>query len=208
MSIVISQISKSFNGQEVLKQVNMNFDYGKIYGLVGRNGSGKTVFLKCMCGILRPDEGTITMDGHPINQEMMENFGVLIENPGFFPYESGFQNLKLLSSIRGNYSKEAVIWSMEAVGLDFKSPKRVYKYSMGMKQRLGIAQAIMENPRIILLDEPMNGLDSSGVEEIRQLLLKMKNEGKMIVIASHNREDIEILCDEVYQFDAGKVTKV
>lgn len=207
--IQVKNVNKSFGGQAVLKQITMDLKQGNIYGIIGRNGSGKTVLMKCICGLLKTDSGSILIDEKDIEkcEEVTEKFGIIIETPGFFGNYSAMKNLYLLSRIRNKCSKERIREVLTTVGLDYNSPKKVSQYSMGMKQRLGIAQAIMEYPEILLLDEPMNGLDNQGVLEMRTLFLQLRKEGKLIVLASHNREDIEVLCDEVFEMDAGILTK-
>ena len=192
-----------------LDRVNISFEAGKIYGITGRNGSGKTVLFKIMIGYLKPTGGRVIVGDREIGKDIdfPDNMGIIIENPGFLNRYSGYKNLEYLASIRKIIGKEQIRESMERVGLDQDSKKRVGKYSLGMKQRLGIAQAIMENPDILILDEPMNGLDNQGVDDVRNILLKLKEEGKTIILASHNKEDIEILCDEVYEMEHGKLNK-
>ena len=208
--IFIENLTKAFGGQEVLKTVCVKFEMGKIYGIAGRNGSGKTVLLKCICGLLYPTTGTVTVDGKVVGKEVdyPENIGFVIESPGFLPGYSGLKNLKYLASIRGKVKEDKIRNYMELVGLNPDDKKHVGNYSPGMRQRLGIAQAFMEDPDILILDEPMNALDNHGVEEMRAVLLKMKEQGKLIVIASHVRDDIDILCDEVYGMDAGIMKKI
>ena len=208
--IFVENVTKAFGRQEVLKTVCVKFEMGKIYGIVGRNGSGKTVLLKCICGLLYPTTGTVTVDGKIVGKEVdyPENIGFIIESPGFLPGYSGLKNLKYLAAIRGKVKEDKIRKYMELVGLDPADKKHVGNYSLGMRQRLGIAQALMENPDILILDEPMNALDNHGVEEMRAVLLKMKEQGKLIVIASHVRDDIDILCDEVYGMDGGIMKKI
>lgn len=208
--ICVENVTKAFGNQEVLKTVCVKFEMGKIYGIVGRNGSGKTVLLKCICGLLYPSTGTVTVDGKVVGKDVdyPENIGFIIETPGFLPRYSGLKNLKYLASIRGKVKEDEIRKYMELVGLNPDDKKHVGNYSLGMKQRLGIAQALMENPDILILDEPMNALDNNGVEEMRSVLLKMKEQGKLIIIASHVRDDIDILCDEVYGIDAGIMKKI
>ncbi len=203
--IQVEHLCKAFDGQVVLNDVSIEMQTGKIYGLIGRNGSGKTVLMKCICGFLRPTSGSVKIDGQEIrnDESLFDDFGIIIESPGFLPHYSALKNLRLLSVIRGKCDKEHIVETLELVGLDPNSSKKVAKFSMGMKQRLGIAQAIMEYSNILILDEPMNGLDNQGVLEMRKLFMSLKNEGKLILLASHNREDIESLCDEVYEMDAG-----
>lgn len=208
--ILIENVTKTFGGQEVLKTVCAKFEMGKIYGIVGRNGSGKTVLLKCICGLLYPQAGTVTVGGRVVGKDVdyPENIGFIIETPGFLPRYSGLKNLKYLASIRGRVKEGEIRKYMGLAGLNPDDKKRVGNYSLGMKQRLGIAQALMENPDILILDEPMNALDSNGVEDIRMVLLKMKENGKLIIIASHVRDDIDILCDEVHGMEGGILKKI
>ena len=201
--ISIENLNKQFKNQLVLNNINVKFSNGHIYGIIGRNGSGKTVLLKCICGFLKPTTGVISVNHKIVGKDIdfPENLGFIIETPGFLLNYSGYKNLKYLASIREKIDSNEIKESMSLVGLDSADKKHVGKYSMGMRQRLGIAQAIMEKPDILVLDEPMNALDKNGVEEMRRLFLKMKSEGKLILLTSHNREDIEILCDEVYEME-------
>ncbi|WP_300690489.1 ABC transporter ATP-binding protein [uncultured Oscillibacter sp.] len=208
--IFVENVTKVFGEQDALKNVSAKFGMGKIYGIVGRNGSGKTVLLKCICGLLHPTAGTVTVNGRIVGKDVdyPENIGFIIETPGFLPRYSGLKNLKYLASIRGRVKEDEIRKYMGLAGLNPDDKKRVGNYSLGMKQRLGIAQALMENPDILILDEPMNALDSNGVEDIRMVLLKMKENGKLIIIASHVRDDIDILCDEVHGMDGGILKKI
>lgn len=208
--IIVENVTKTFKNQIVLKTIDAEFEMGKIYGIVGRNGSGKTVLLKCICGLLYPSTGTVTVDGKIVGKEIdyPDNVGFIIESPGFLSKYSGLKNLKYLASIRGKVKETEIRKYMELVGLNPDDKKHVGNYSLGMRQRLGLAQALMEEPDILILDEPMNALDDNGVEDIRNVLLKMKEQGKLIIIASHIREDIDILCDEVYGIDAGVINKI
>lgn len=207
-TIRVENVTKRFGDVTALDRVNISFEAGKIYGIMGRNGSGKTVLFKTMIGYLKPTEGRVVVGDKEIGKDMdfAENMGIIIENPGFLSRWSGYRNLEYLASIRKLIGKEQIRESMERVGLDPDSRKKVGKYSLGMKQRLGIAQAIMENPDILILDEPMNGLDNQGAEDVRGILLGLKDEGKTIILASHNKEDIERLCDQVYEMDHGRIT--
>lgn len=207
--IVIDKLTKSFKGKTVLEDVNMRLQEGRIYGIVGDNGSGKTVLLKLICGFMKPDSGTVTVNGKVIGKDadFPENTGIIIEAPGFLPNYSGMKNLEYLASIRGKIGKEQIESAMKTVGLDPSSKLRVGKYSLGMKQRLGIAQAIMENQQLLILDEPMNALDKDAVEEMRRFFLSFKASGKTMLIVSHNEGDISTLCDEVYEFDGAKIKK-
>lgn len=207
--IKVEHAVKKFKETLALNDVSVEFEKGKITGLIGRNGSGKSVLLKCICGLMPLTSGKIYIGGKEVRGSGANhvNIGAIIETPGFLDNFNGYDNLKYLGQIRGKVSREQIYQVMEKVGLDPKSRKWVGKYSLGMRQRLGIAQAIMENQEILLLDEPMNGLDKDGVKEIRELLLKLKEQGKTIVLCSHNAQDIEILCDTVYEMEKGVLTK-
>lgn len=208
--IEVNNVSKSFKNVTVIDQVNVTFADERITGIVGRNGSGKTILFKMICGLMKPSEGTIIVNGEQIGKDVdfPSSIGAIIENPGFLPWQNGMEALMDLARINKIADKSRVRETMERVGLDPDSKKRIGKYSLGMKQRLGIAQAIMENPKVIILDEPMNGLDNQGVEDIRKILLDLKADGCTILIASHNKEDIEILCDTVYEMDHGRLSGI
>ena len=203
--IEVQNVVKRFRDQVVLKNVSISFEKGKIHGIVGRNGSGKTVLFKCICGLMHPEEGVILVNGKRVGRDvdMPEDIGAIIEAPGFLPNYSGYKNLRFLANIRRKIGKEEILNVLKTVGLDPESRKHVGKYSLGMRQRLGIAQAIMEDPEILILDEPMNGLDNAGVQDIRALLLELKAQGKTILLASYNHEDIAALCDTVHEMDGG-----
>lgn len=192
MAIIVRNVTKKFGNVTVLDNVSLQVKKGTICGIIGRNGSGKTVLFKCICGLLQINEGSILVDKKEI--------GAIIEEPGFLKQYSGKQNLRLLASMSGkeNIDIEKVL---KTVGLEHAGRKKVGKYSMGMRQRLGIAQAIMENPDVLILDEPFNGLDKAGVIQMRNLLKELKNRGKAIMLASHNAADIDELCDEVHEME-------
>ena len=208
--IKVENVSLKIKKDMILRDINVEFERGKIHGIIGRNGSGKTMLMKCICGFIRPTEGEITVAGKRIgiDCDFPESVGVIIETPEFIPYYTGFKNLKLLADIRHKITDEDIRKSIELVGLNPKLKKSVKKYSLGMRQRLGLAQAIMEDPDLLILDEPMNGLDKDGVGEMRKYLLDLKNQGKTILIASHSAEDIDVLCDSVVEMDKGKMEKV
>lgn len=208
--IKVEQVQLTLQKTEILKDINMEFEEGKIHGLIGRNGSGKTMLMKCICGFVKPTSGTILVRGKQVGKDMdfPKDMGIIIETPGFIPYYSGYKNLFILAVLNGKIKKEQVKENMRLVGLEPDLKRHVGKYSLGMRQRLGIAQAVMENPSILVLDEPMNGLDKDGVKEMRELFLKWKEEGKTMIIASHAAEDIDILCDDVWEMDKGVATKV
>ena len=194
----------------VLKEVNLDLEAGSVYGIVGNNGSGKTVLMKCICGFLTVTTGTIRVFGKQIGKDIdfPESLGVIIETPGFLTNLTGRRNLEILADMKREITKADIRVVLKKVGLDPDMKKPVAKYSLGMRQRLGIAQAIMEDPQLLILDEPFNGLDKNGVQEIRKILLELKAEGKTILLASHNEEDIRILCDEVYEMDGGVLQKM
>ena len=198
---------KGYKEQHVLKDISFEVEKGDFFGILGRNGSGKTMLMKMILGFVSPSSGSIKIEGKVLGKDisMPDRIGAIIENPGFLPEYSGFKNLKFLAMIHHKISNEEIRNAMRIVGLDPDSKKHVGKYSLGMRQRLGIAQAIMEDPDILLLDEPLNGLDNEGVEEIRKVLLSLKDKGKLIILASHSKEDIQILCDTVFRMDHGKI---
>ena len=208
--IEVSHVNKNFRNNKVLKDVSLRCESGKIYGLVGHNGSGKTVLFKIICGFLSCDGGTVSVNGKIMgkDKDMLTEAGIIIEDPGFLRNWSAYHNLEFLYTIRNKKDKQYLYSVLKKVGLDPKTKRPVGKYSLGMRQRFAIAQAIMEDPGILILDEPMNGLDKNGVEEIRRLLLQMKQENKLIILASHNREDIDVLCDEVYEMEDGVLQKI
>ena len=207
--IELINVTKKFGQELVLKEVNLTLEQGRVYGIVGNNGSGKTVLMKCICGFLIPTTGLIQVFGSSIGQDVdfPESLGVIIGTPGFLTNLTGRKNLEILAGMRRKIGPAEVQQVLEKVGLDPALKKPVANYSLGMRQRLGIAQAIMEDPKLLILDEPFNGLDKHGVGEIRKLLLELKEEGKTILLASHNEEDIRILCDEVYEMDGGVLRK-
>lgn len=208
--IEICQVTKRFGEDLVLKEVNLTLTAGRVYGIVGNNGSGKTVLMKCICGFLTTSTGTIRVFGKQIGRDVdfPESLGVIIETPGFLTNLTGRKNLEILADMRKKISRAEIRLVLKKVGLDPDLKKTVSKYSLGMRQRLGIAQAIMEDPELLILDEPFNGLDKNGVAEIRKILLELKSEGKTILLASHNEEDIRILCDEVYEMDGGVLQRM
>lgn len=219
--IDIRNASKRFKENIVFHDVSLSFEKGKIYGLIGRNGSGKTVLFKCICGFMPLTSGTIMVGGKIVGKDIdiPRNIGMIIEAPGFLPQYSGLKNLMMLASLRmaaendahntkHRCEKDLVSAVMKEVGLDPDSKKRVGKYSLGMKQRLAIAQAIMDHPTILILDEPTSGLDNSGVEDVRALLQTLRASGTTILLASHNVEDIKTLCDAAYRIDNGMLSCV
>lgn len=204
--IIVEHVYKSFGKEDVLVDVNLTISPGSIVGVVGNNGCGKTVLMKCICGFMKPDRGTIQVGGKRVGKDcdFPDSLGIIIETPGFIPDMSGYRNLKTLASLKGLIGKKEIKAVLEKVGLAPNMHKAVTKYSLGMRQRLGIAQAIMENPDVLILDEPFNGLDKSGVAEMRELLISLKQSGKAMLLASHNAEDIRMLCDVVYEMEVHR----
>ena len=209
-AIQVKNLSKDFGQDRVLKCVNRDFESGKIHGIVGNNGSGKTVLMKCICGFLLPTEGTVIVNGRRVGKDVdfPPDLGVIIETPGFLPGVTGVKNLEILASLNKKIGLSEIADAIRRVGLDPHMKKPVGKYSLGMRQRLGIAQAIMEDPSLLILDEPLNGLDKHGVAEMRKLIKGLSAEGKTILLASHNQGDIDELCDTVCEMDAGVMTSI
>ena len=208
--IVIEHVSKIFGENKVLDDVCVSFEKGRIHGIIGRNGSGKTMLMKCICGFVPVTSGSIQVRGKKVGKDIdvPQNMGIIIETPGFLNGYSGYNNLKFLANINNKISEEKIIETLKLVKLDPHNKKHVGKYSLGMRQRLGLAQALMEDPDILILDEPMNGLDQSGVEEMREVLAALAKKGTTILMANHNAEDIEILCDTVHERDLGVISRV
>lgn len=206
MKIEIKNVYKSFKNNEVLNNINITLETGKIYGLYGRNGSGKSVLLKLICGFYIPSSGEILYDGENLNlkKEFPKNLRALIEKPSFFPELTGFENLKMLARIQNKISDTDIINALEIVNLKDEMNKKYSKYSLGMKQKLGIAQAIMENPDILVLDEPFNGIEQRTVEKLINYLNSIKN-NKLIIVSTHIKDDLEKLSDSVFIVDDGKI---
>ncbi len=207
MKVEIKDLCKQFKDRRVLDHINLQIGTGKIYGIVGINGSGKTMLFRCMAGLVRPTSGEILYDGKVLYQDISTppNMGIIIENMGLYPEFTGFDNLKYLAGIRKRISDEEIRAAIERVGLDPKDKRKIKKYSLGMKQRILLAQAFMEKPDTLLLDEPTNSLDEEGVGLIRDILKEEMERGALIMIASHNKEDISYLCDEVFSISQGRL---
>lgn len=208
--IEIQQVNKFYGKEQILHEITHTFEAGKVHGIVGNNGSGKTVLFKCICGFVKPTSGKIIVSGQEIGRDcdFPGDIGIIIETPGFLTYQSGFRNLQILASLNRRIEKKEIRRALETVGLDPDLKKPVGKYSLGMRQRLGLAQAIMEDPALFILDEPFNGLDKNGVSHIRRVLLGLKEQGKTILLASHHQEDIDLMCDTVCEMDAGVLREV
>ena len=210
IAVQVLHLYKEFGSETVLKDVSLSLGKGQIHGIIGRNGSGKTVLMKCICGFLKPTMGAVRVFDKVISHEsdFAPDTGMLIETPGFLPHETGVNNLLWLARLGKGASKERVKSLIEMVGLDPALRKPVSQYSLGMRQRLGIAQALLDDPALLILDEPMNGLDKNGVRSIRDLLLSLKEQGKTIILASHFAQGIDELCDTVCEMDQGVLTMV
>lgn len=205
--IDVRDVSLTIGKHEILKDITLHVGKGTIVGLIGRNGSGKTMLMKCICGYIRPTKGAIWVDGKCIGTDIdfPEHTGVIIETPGFLPYMTGQKNLSILYELNHKKDRGKICEVMQLVGLEPDLKLTVRKYSLGMRQRLGLAQAMMEDPALLVLDEPMNGLDKEGVEDMRAYLLELKKQGKTIVLSSHSAEDIRVLCDETYELEHGSI---
>lgn len=204
--IDVKNVNVTIGKNRILQDISVHFEKGKIHGLIGRNGSGKTVLMKCICGFMKPTSGAVFVEGKQIGKDVdfVPNAGVIIETPGFVPFYSGYKNLHILAELNRRISREEIEDAMRTVGLDPGLKRHVKKYSLGMRQRLGIAQAIMEKPQLLILDEPFNGLDKEGVEQMRTYFLKLKEEGATILLTSHTSEDIKLLCDTVTEMEKGR----
>lgn len=208
--IEINDVCLTLSKQEILKHVTVSFEEGKIHGIIGKNGSGKSMLFKCICGFVKPQAGTITVNGKRVGKDVdfPPDTGIIIETPGFMPYYSAYRNLKILADLNKKIGKKEICEAIQTVGLDPYSKKHVKKFSLGMRQRLGIAQAIMEKPSLLILDEPMNGLDKHAIKEMRELILKLKEDGKTVLLTSHNFEDIRLLCDDICEMDLGVLEEI
>ena len=208
MNIKISNVNKTIKKAVILENINLEFESGRIYGLRGSNGSGKTMLMRAICGLIIPESGEINIDGDVLGKDISfpQSIGALIENPSFISSYTGFRNLKLLASIQNKISDDDIRCAIKTVGLNPDDKRTFRKYSLGMKQRLGIACAIMENSDIIILDEPVNALDESGIELVRKILKEQKERGVLIIIACHDRAELEYLSDEIYEIYEGKIT--
>ena len=205
--IQLDSVSKHYRQENVLSEITLHFTGRVIYGLVGPNGCGKTTLMRCICGFTRPSSGTVTVLGKRIGKDcdFAPSTGLIIETPGFLPHENARRNLTMLAGISGKASRERVDEVIRLVGLEPEEKKPVGKYSLGMRQRLAIAQAILEDPQILILDELFNGLDQDGITNIHALLQTLKEQGKCILLASHSATDIAQACDVVYAFHQGRL---
>lgn len=208
--IKIENVSKKIKSNMILKNIDMELTSGHIYGFRGKNGCGKTMLMRCICGLIIPTEGKIIINGKELHKDIKipESIGALIENPAFLPQYIGFKNLKMLASLKGKISDEEVKLAINRAGLDPDDKRTYKKYSLGMKQKLGIANAIMGEPDIIVLDEPINALDEISVENVKKVFLELKEKGKLIIAACHDREELEYLCDIIYELKDGEIAEM
>ncbi|MFP3156470.1 ABC transporter ATP-binding protein [Lachnospiraceae bacterium ZAX-1] len=208
--IRVEHVSKTINKNQVLADVNLKLCEGLVYGFVGKNGSGKTMLLRVISGLVKPTQGAVWVNDKKLHTDMsiVPNLGIMLENTGLYPEFTGFQNLKFLAGIHKKIGDEEIRSAIGQVGLDPIDKRAVRKYSLGMQQRILLAQAIMEQPEYLFLDEPGNGLDDTGMELMRALVQAEKNKGTMVLLASHNKEDIDLLCDTVFHVKEGRVTEV
>ena len=206
----IKGLTKKFKQRTVLRDINLSLKFGNIYGFIGANGSGKSVFFKIICGFLKPDKGTVTVNGKTIGKEIdfLPSLGVVIEKPGFIENYNQFDNLKYLAQINNIIDDKKIIEVIHRVGLDINNKEKVKTFSLGMRQRLAIAQAIMEDQKIIILDEPFNGLDKNGCNQIKNLLMELKSPDRLILLTSHIEGDIDSLSDYIFEFSDGKISLV
>lgn len=210
MVIRINNIEKSIKGNQILSNVSCDMESGKVYGIYGRNGSGKTMLMRCILGLIHSDQGTVKIDQKELGKDIdfPESVGAMIENPGFFPYATGFENLKMLAEIKGIIGEKEIREAIQRVGLDDNDGRTVSKYSLGMRQRLAIAQAIMEKPDLLVLDEPTNALDEEGVNIFREIIVSEAKRGALVILSSHNKEDIDILSDVRIKMESGKIVDI
>ena len=208
LKLIVENVCKKIKNKIILDNINFTLESGKIYGFVGENGSGKTMLFRAVSGLMKIDSGEIYLDDKLLHKdfEILPNLGIMLENAGLYPELSGYDNLKNLMKLRGKVDKERIVECIKSVGLDPYDKRPIRKYSLGMKQRIVFAQAIMENPKILMIDEPTNALDAEGIDIVRNLILERKKDDAIVMIASHNKEDIEILADVVYQVEKGQVT--
>lgn len=207
MRLEIKNVSKKIGEDEVLHNINLIMDGGKIYGLQGKNGCGKSMLMRVICGLVLPTEGSVVINGKELGKQLSfpESIGVLIEKPGFLDSYSGYQNLKLLASIQDRIGKNEIIETLKRVGLEEVMDKKYKKYSLGMKQKLGIAAAIMEKPDIVILDEPANALDEKSESRLWEIVKEEKERGALVIISCHTSEILEMISDQIYHMDQGEI---
>lgn len=207
MFLEIKDISKKIGEDYVLREINLSMDKGKIYGLQGKNGCGKSMLMRVICGLVLPTEGKVIIDGEELGKDISfpRSIGVLIEKPGFLDSYSGYQNLKMLASIQGRVEEKGILKAIQRVGLEDVMHKKYRKYSLGMKQKLGIAAAILERPDIVILDEPANALDEKSEEKLWKIVREEKERGALVIVSCHTSEILEMVTDEIFRMDGGKI---
>ena len=203
----IKDISKKIGEDYVLREINLSMDKGRIYGLQGKNGCGKSMLMRVICGLVLPTEGKVIIDGEELGKDISfpRSIGVLIEKPGFLDSYSGYQNLKMLASIQGRVEEEGILKTIQRVGLEDVMHKKYRKYSLGMKQKLGIAAAILERPDIVILDEPANALDEKSEEKLWKIVREEKERGALVIVSCHTSEILETVTDQIFRMDGGKM---
>ncbi|MGN0374230.1 MAG: ATP-binding cassette domain-containing protein [Butyrivibrio sp.] len=208
-TIKIENYSKNIGKNRVLSDINLILESGIVYGLKGKNGSGKTMLMRAISGLISPTEGKVIINEKVLGKDISfpESIGILIENPSFLPQYSGFDNLKMIASIKNCVDDEKIKMYMRELGLDPDDTKKYRKYSLGMKQKLGIVCAIMENPDIVILDEPINALDEESVERVKKVITRIKTEDKIIIIACHDKEELFYLADKIIEIEGGKIKR-
>ncbi len=207
MFLEIKDISKKIGEDYVLREINLSMDKGRIYGLQGKNGCGKSMLMRVICGLVLPTEGKVIIDGEELGKDISfpRSIGVLIEKPGFLDSYSGYQNLKMLASIQGRVEEEGILKTIQRVGLEDVMHKKFRKYSLGMKQKLGIAAAILERPDIVILDEPANALDEKSEEKLWKIVREEKERGALVIVSCHTSEILETVTDQIFRMDGGKM---
>lgn len=205
--IEVKDYTKKLKGNYVLSHVNVRFEEGHVYGLKGKNGSGKTMLMRAVSGLIHPTEGYVDINGQVLGRDISypDSLGLLLENPAFLSGETGFSNLSILAKLRNQVTIEQIRQTLVDVGLDPNDKRKYYKYSLGMKQKLGIAAAIMEQPKIIILDEPINALDSETAEKIKNIILREKKRGALIILACHDTEELHYLSDTIIEISEGRI---
>ncbi|MDE5765450.1 MAG: ATP-binding cassette domain-containing protein [Ruminococcus sp.] len=208
MYIELKNVSKSIKGVKILSDISLKMESGKIYGFQGKNGCGKTMLMRAICGLIRIDSGSININGKILHKDIPfpESIGVLIENPSFLNNFTGFKNLRMLADIQGNISDDDIFQILDEVGLDSKDKRTYKKYSLGMKQKLGIAAAVMGTPNIVILDEPINAIDESGVDNVRNILHNIREKGSVVIIACHDKNELKQLSDIIIHIENGRIT--
>ncbi|MCC8195857.1 MAG: ATP-binding cassette domain-containing protein [Ruminococcus sp.] len=207
MILELQNVTKTIKGVTVLDNISLTMQGGRVYGFQGKNGSGKTMLMRLVCGLIKPTSGQVVINGEILGRDISfpRSVGVLIENPSFLPEYTALRNLRLLSDLRDHLSDDELKAALSDAGLDPEDKRKYRSFSLGMKQKLGIAAAVMGNPKLVILDEPINAVDDAGVENIRKILMRLKEHGSLIIVACHDREELELISDEILKIDAGRI---